>query len=669
MSDTLEQAMLESELALADETLITPVNEYLLIDPETRLIEVPESESLFGVYSENDVEVKHFECPKIVLNNIDLSQMYIFINYVSASGRYGQTLAKNIKTSEDGNYITFDWELTGNVFDKNTNGKIYFAVMAKKQIEDKEPVFATRKASGDYYETIEAGEVIQEQHADIILEMLTRIEALEKGGTGGSYFSGKASDVSYDDTKTKLGVDNVQDAIGKVSEEIVGLKNNGTSGTGWTTEQIEILDSIGDHINFLDTEGGRLWDALIAALTNNQGTTKVLTSITAVYSGGSVEAGTQTSDLKITVTATYDDGTSKTVIGYTTSPSTILEGENTVTVTYNGKTSTFDVVGIVTPAEVTLESISAVFNGENAQAGTNASDLDITVTGHYSDGSMKTETEWTTAGIVSEGENVFTIYLDDKTCTVSVVGVAVEEDVEVGAGTKIARFEGQTSENGYGTATIDSTLIENNKIYAFVLDKNTTVSAYNRIILFGFFLKTINGTLKIMAPSYNFDGASCNISESEGVITFGGTNMNKFHKGTFYDLYEVGNDDQVVTDGQLFDYIGTIEPTKNDGFENTLTIPASAFTEDSYFAVVLRTYNTEYDYITNVNSYGRVPNVFWGYHGSKWQRVLANGQHGSLFDITKNDDGTLTIVGESAQRFYSECNLVYDVYRAKPIWG
>lgn len=220
MSDTLEQAMLESELALADETLITPVNEYLLIDPETRLIEVPESESLFGVYSENGVEVKHFACPKIVLNNIDLSQMYIFINYVSASGRYGQTLAKNIKTSEDGNYITFDWELTGNVFDLNTNGKIYFAVMAKKQIEDKKPVFATRKASGDYYETIEAGEVIQEQHADIILEMLTRIEALENGGTVGSSFSGKASDVTYDDTETKLGADNVQDAISKVSEEI-----------------------------------------------------------------------------------------------------------------------------------------------------------------------------------------------------------------------------------------------------------------------------------------------------------------------------------------------------------------------------------------------------------------------------------------------------------------
>lgn len=223
MSDTLEQAMLESELALADETLITPVNEYLLIDPETRLIEVPESESLFGVYSENDVEVKHFACPKIVLNNIDLFQMYIFINYVSASGRYGQTLAKNIKTSEDGNYITFDWELTRNVFDLNTNGKIYFAVMAKKQIEDKEPVFATRKASGDFYETIEAGEVIQEQHADIILEMLTRIEALERGGTGGSSFSGKASDVSYDDTETKLGVDNVQDAISKVSKEVFNL--------------------------------------------------------------------------------------------------------------------------------------------------------------------------------------------------------------------------------------------------------------------------------------------------------------------------------------------------------------------------------------------------------------------------------------------------------------
>lgn len=443
---------------------------------------------------------------------------------------------------------------------------------------------------------------------------------------------------------------------------------NAGQGTGWTSEQIDILDSIGDHINFLDAEGGRLWDSLIAALRSGQGSSAVLTSITAVYSGGSVEAGTQTRELKITVTATYDDGTSKTVTGYTLSPSTVSEGENTVTVTYNGKTSTFNVVGIVTPVEVVLESISAVFNGENAQAGTNASDLDITVTGHYSDGSTKTETGWTTAGTVSEGDNVFTIYLGDKTCTVTVVGVAATEDVGVGAGTKIARFEGQAS-GSYGMAQIDSSLIENEKLYAFVLDPATAVSGYNRITLFGFVTRKVNGSLIWLVPSYSSTGvAAPSVSDSDGVITISGSNLNYFHTGTFYDLYEIGNDSQVITDGQLFDYIGTIEPTTDSEFTNTLTIPASAFTDNSFYAVILRSRNMEIDYANSPSTYGRVPYVFWGIHRDNPSFQQLYGTSGAI-TCTTNDDGSLAIVGGSHARFYTNCNLVYDVYRANPKWG
>lgn len=73
---------------------------------------------------------------------------------------------------------------------------------------------------------------------------------------------------------------------------------------------------------------------------------KTLTSISAVYSGGSVTAGTAVSDLTDTVvTAHYSDGTSETVTGYTLS-GTISEGSNTVTVTYQGKTAIFTVTGV-----------------------------------------------------------------------------------------------------------------------------------------------------------------------------------------------------------------------------------------------------------------------------------------------------------------------------------
>jgi hypothetical protein len=73
---------------------------------------------------------------------------------------------------------------------------------------------------------------------------------------------------------------------------------------------------------------------------------KTLTSISAVYSGGSVTAGTAVSALTgIVVTAHYSDGTSATVTGYTLSGA-IAEGSNTITVSYGGKTTTFTVTGI-----------------------------------------------------------------------------------------------------------------------------------------------------------------------------------------------------------------------------------------------------------------------------------------------------------------------------------
>lgn len=74
-------------------------------------------------------------------------------------------------------------------------------------------------------------------------------------------------------------------------------------------------------------------------------TEKTLTSISVVYSGGSVTAGTAVNDLTgIVVTAHYSDGSTATVTGYTLS-GTIAEGSNTITVSYGGKTTTFTVTG------------------------------------------------------------------------------------------------------------------------------------------------------------------------------------------------------------------------------------------------------------------------------------------------------------------------------------
>lgn len=85
-----------------------------------------------------------------------------------------------------------------------------------------------------------------------------------------------------------------------------------------------------------------------------------LTSISATYIGGEVATGTALTELKgVTVKAHYSDGTYKTVTGYTLSGE-ILEGENIITVSYSGKTTTFTVTGVVESGggDVTAELIT-----------------------------------------------------------------------------------------------------------------------------------------------------------------------------------------------------------------------------------------------------------------------------------------------------------------------
>lgn len=150
--------------------------EYLIIDPSTRKITIPKSEQLFGVYGEGNIERKYFKCPKIVGDNVDLSDCYIFVNYYTAKGLPGKYTAKDVKV--DGENITFSWELKQHIFDANEDTSIYFAVEAKNK--DKVEVFRTRTATGNAKETIDTDKEIEETHADVILDLISRVDTLEK---------------------------------------------------------------------------------------------------------------------------------------------------------------------------------------------------------------------------------------------------------------------------------------------------------------------------------------------------------------------------------------------------------------------------------------------------------------------------------------------------------
>ena len=167
-------------------------------------------------------------------------------------------------------------------------------------------------------------------------------EVKQSGGGGGST-------VELDTTLTQSGkaadAKAVGDRLSALSEEIANLQTSGL-----TTAQVNALDGMFKVCAFTKDDVSSEYTAFKTAfgITDEPVTPEVtLSSISATYSGGSVPVGTAVSALTgIVVTAHYSDGTSKAVTGYTLD-GTIAEGENTISVTYNGKTATFTVTGTV----------------------------------------------------------------------------------------------------------------------------------------------------------------------------------------------------------------------------------------------------------------------------------------------------------------------------------
>lgn len=146
-----------------------PVNDIFLINPETRTITVPETEKIFGVSHDGNTERKHFRCPKVVGDNIDLSTMHLYINYQNANGDKYPYLVEDIRT--DGDYITFSWLIGPDVV--AYKGQIKYIVCAKNGATAE---WNTTLAEGTVLEGLEATDEVVERNPDIIEQMLTLLK-------------------------------------------------------------------------------------------------------------------------------------------------------------------------------------------------------------------------------------------------------------------------------------------------------------------------------------------------------------------------------------------------------------------------------------------------------------------------------------------------------------
>lgn len=175
------------------------------------------------------------------------------------------------------------------------------------------------------------------------------------------------------------------------------------------------------NIAWINEDGEQYYQALYDALYPSTN----ITSISATFNQGSheVHPDDTLNSLKqyLTVTARYSDNTTGAIINYTLN-GTLSLGVSVITVTANGKTSSFRVT--VTPQNVSVSSIEATFTQGSAIVYTSDT-LEslkqyLTVVATFSDSSESEVANYALSGTLSEGTSTITVTYGGKTDTFNV---------------------------------------------------------------------------------------------------------------------------------------------------------------------------------------------------------------------------------------------------------
>lgn len=156
-----------------------------------------------------------------------------------------------------------------------------------------------------------------------------------------------------------------------------------------------------------------------------------LISISAVYNTNHTAlVGEEISSLSqyITVTANYEDNSSKVIPYFAITGDALVEGENTLTISYSNQTTTL-VVNAST--EVLVESsITATYNQGDIVVKDNATleslKDNLTVTVNYTNGSSSIITDYSLSGALTVGESTITVTHNNLATTFTVNVTATE---------------------------------------------------------------------------------------------------------------------------------------------------------------------------------------------------------------------------------------------------
>lgn len=154
---------------------------HIVID-EDRGVHVPHELIKIAVQYDHNVETVTFDCPRY-WEGLDMSRMYIYINYMCADGKLGAYLAQNITIDEDDeNIMHFTWTITKNA--TMVNGALSFLICIKRVDGDGNEVNHWNSELNQDLRVskgLKGAVVTVEQYPDVITHLLTRMDKIGDG--------------------------------------------------------------------------------------------------------------------------------------------------------------------------------------------------------------------------------------------------------------------------------------------------------------------------------------------------------------------------------------------------------------------------------------------------------------------------------------------------------
>lgn len=161
-----------------------PDTEGHIVINDNRKITVPEELRRIAVQFDNNMETVTFDCPRY-WDGIDMSEMKVYINYLTKSNVRGMYWAEKVTIDEvDDTIMHFDWTISRNV--TLTKGNLSFLVCIRKVDEEgNESNHWNSELNQEMYvsEGLECEESILEAYPDIITQLLTRMDYVEEIAT------------------------------------------------------------------------------------------------------------------------------------------------------------------------------------------------------------------------------------------------------------------------------------------------------------------------------------------------------------------------------------------------------------------------------------------------------------------------------------------------------